>query len=68
MKSMANPRQLSDSRPLLIQLLLEKEILTPEQIATLDEARARSTARWRASWSRRAWFSTSRSRRSMPTT
>ena len=32
---------LSKSQPLLIQLLLEKEILTPEQVEGLNEARSK---------------------------
>jgi type IV pilus assembly protein PilB len=31
--------ELNDSQPLLVQLLLEKEILTPEQVNVLNEAR-----------------------------
>ena len=33
--------ELNSSQPLLVQLLLEKEILTPEQIEVLGEARAK---------------------------
>ena len=38
---MTGRSELTESRPLLIQLLLEKEILTPEQIETLGEVRAK---------------------------
>lgn len=39
---MANTAELtSAAQPLLIQLLLEKEILTPEQVASLGEARSK---------------------------
>ena len=38
---MTSTAELKNSQPLLIQLLLEKEILTPEQIAVLEKARSK---------------------------
>ena len=38
---MASTAELNKLQPLLVQLLLEKEILTPEQIEVLNEARAK---------------------------
>ena len=40
-RHMASPTQLTELRPLLIQLLLEKEILSAEQVETLGEVRAK---------------------------
>ena len=37
---MATTAELNSSQPLLVQLLLEKEILTPEQVEALNEARS----------------------------
>ncbi len=38
---MTSTAELTSTQPLLIQLLLEKEILTPEQIEGINEARAK---------------------------
>ena len=38
---MANAAELNRLQPLLVKLLLEKEILTPEQIESLNEARSK---------------------------